>query len=348
MPAFNSSTFADFLVGTRNSYLADGKVINLTGYQSHMFDDFLKGKADGEVIQGGKEITVNLQVSSGPVGGHVHPGAEVNRTHVNGLTTATTGWRFWFGSWGYTGQEIELNKQEQVVNLATHKRAMFRQSMHETFESYLWATPNAAAMEGVGALSPYSIPCFITDDGALPSGFSTLMNYNWALGGNQVETYTAADLDTLLKRFETMQRKLDWSASGASAAWTDQTKWNKFTIATNGAGSDQIAELIRDYQGGNIMVQTGAGDLGAVSAARMWNGIPIKYIPYTDGLSWANPKYYWINTQYMHPVFHSTVYQREKDPKEVQNQPNTYYVDNDTWWNFVGTARHRHGIVLAG
>jgi hypothetical protein len=344
MPAFNSSTFADFLIGTRETYLADGKVVNLTGYRSHMFDDFLKGKADSEVIQGGEKIMVNLQTTSGPVGGHVHPGEEVNRTHVNGLTTAETGWRFWFGSWGYTAQEIELNKAERVIDLAAHKRRMFRQSMHETFESYLWATPDKDAMDSVGAQQPYSIPCFITDNGALPWATS-LMGYAWTNVGNQTGTYTAADLDTVLPAFETMQRVLDWTGSGASAEWVDKTKWNKFTIATNGTGSDNWAKIIRNNQGGNIMVQQNAGDLSVATASRMFNGIPIKYIPYTDGLGWSNPKYYWINTQFMHPVFHSTVYQREKDPKESERQPNTFYVDNDTWWNFVATARHRHGVI---
>lgn len=349
MPAYNSTTaFNDYLIGSREHYLNGGKVTNLTGYQRYLLDQFTKGKADSEVIQSGDEIRVNLNVSNPNNGGSILPGERVTRRNHNGLAQLTTGWRFDFDSYLYTEQEIELNKgAAQIVNLANQKRTSFRQGLHERLEAKLWATPSTTTMEGVGAREPYSIPCFITDDGNLPSGFSTLMNYAWTNLGNKVGTYTDIDNDSLIPQFDTMFRLLDWEATGAAAEWTDGTVWQKFLILTNGAGRDKFSKIIRNNQGGNVLVTNGkAGDVGVLGQAAMYNGVRVQWVPYTDGLSWTYPKYYCITTQFMHPVYHTTWYMKEKDPKEHPDFPLTWYVDCHSWWNFVCTARHRHGIIV--
>lgn len=350
MPAYNSTAaFNDYLLGTQDHFLGDGKVINLTGYQKYLRDQFSKGKADSEIIQSGKSIKVNLNVSNPDNGGSISPGDTVTRRHHNGLAQLETGWRFDFDSYMYTEQEIELNKgAAEIVNLAKQKRTQFNQGMHERMERLLWATPNTATMEGVGAREPYSIPAFITDDGNLPSGFSTLMNYTWPLGGNKVVTYTDADNDTFIDAFDDMFLQLDWEASGAAAQWTDGTTWQKFIIPTNKAGRTRFSKVVRNNQGGNVLVTNGnATDLGVLGQAAMYNGVKIQWVPFLDSLSWTTPKYYAINTQYMHPVYHSEKYMQEKAPKEFENNPATWYVDVHTWHNFVCTARHRHGIIKA-
>jgi hypothetical protein len=349
MPLMTATNFADFFISTRKKYLDGGKVTNLTGLQSYLYDNLTKGKADSEVLQGGSSIAVNLNVSNGPAGGFINPGDSVNRQTFNGLATAECGWAFWFGAMTWTTQEIELNKEEQLVNLPDQKRTQFRQAMHESFEQYLWTTPSYAAMEAASTTRiPYSIPAFVTDDGGLPSGFSTLMGRTWTNQGNQVETYTAGDGDGLLTAFDKMFRKLNFTAEGASAQWMDGTSWQKFLMPTNAAGRDLVNDLIRNRQGGNVMVSNQGGDLGALVSKATYAGVPFIWVPQLDTLSWANPKFYCLNTQFLHPVYHTSVYMREKDPKESEAQPDTWYADTTTWLNIVCKARHRQGIVLAG
>lgn len=59
----------------------------------------------------------------------------------------------------------------------------------------------------------------------------------------------------------------------------------------------------------------------------------------------AGPRYYWINGQYMTPVFHTSRYMAKKDPMVHPNQPFTTVVPVDCWWNLFARSRQRHGII---
>jgi hypothetical protein len=60
------------------------------------------------------------------------------------------------------------------------------------------------------------------------------------------------------------------------------------------------------------------------------------------------PRYYWLNGQYLCPVFHSSRYMEKKAPMVHPNQPYTTVVPVDTWWNIVCRSRQRQGIVGPG
>jgi len=59
----------------------------------------------------------------------------------------------------------------------------------------------------------------------------------------------------------------------------------------------------------------------------------------------AGPRYFWINANYIHPVFHTTRYFYRHPVMTHPNQPFTHVQPVDCWTNLVCTSRQRSGIV---
>lgn len=56
-------------------------------------------------------------------------------------------------------------------------------------------------------------------------------------------------------------------------------------------------------------------------------------------------RYWFVNGQYLTPVFHSTRYMKKHDVMRHPNQPFTWVQPVDCWWNLFCNSRQRHGIV---
>lgn len=57
------------------------------------------------------------------------------------------------------------------------------------------------------------------------------------------------------------------------------------------------------------------------------------------------PRFWFINGQYLTPIFHSTRYMKKHDVMRHPNQPFTWVQPVDCWWNLFCNSRQRHGIV---
>jgi hypothetical protein len=57
------------------------------------------------------------------------------------------------------------------------------------------------------------------------------------------------------------------------------------------------------------------------------------------------PRYYFVNGNYLTPIFHSTRYFQTHDVMTHPNQPFTKVMPVDCWWNLFCNSRQRHGIV---
>ena len=56
-------------------------------------------------------------------------------------------------------------------------------------------------------------------------------------------------------------------------------------------------------------------------------------------------RYWFVNGQYLTPIFHSTRYMKKHDVMRHPNQPFTWVQPVDCWWNLFCNSRQRHGIV---
>ena len=62
--------------------------------------------------------------------------------------------------------------------------------------------------------------------------------------------------------------------------------------------------------------------------------------------AFQGPRYYFINGNYMKPVFHSSRYMYTHPSMRHPNQPFTTIVPVDSWMNFICRSRQRQGIVF--
>lgn len=59
----------------------------------------------------------------------------------------------------------------------------------------------------------------------------------------------------------------------------------------------------------------------------------------------AGARYYWVNGNYLTPIYHSRRYFSKHDVMKHPNQPFTYVQVVDCWWNLFCNSRQRMGIV---
>jgi hypothetical protein len=56
-------------------------------------------------------------------------------------------------------------------------------------------------------------------------------------------------------------------------------------------------------------------------------------------------RYYWVNGNYLTPIYHSRRFFTKHEVMKHPNQPFTYVQVVDCWWNLFCNSRQRHGIV---
>ena len=61
--------------------------------------------------------------------------------------------------------------------------------------------------------------------------------------------------------------------------------------------------------------------------------------------AYTQPRYYWINANYLLPVFHSKRYMERHPVMTHPNQPFTHVQPVDCWTNLICRSRQRQGIV---
>ena len=116
------------------------------------------------------------------------------------------------------------------------------------------------------------------------------------------------------------------------------------------ASQDRFTGIANYQDPAYLTPQYGGIDLQYVAAldtAALYGTAGTTYYAEDDTASaaTAGPRYYWINGQYMCPVFHTSRYMVSKAPMVHPNQPFTTVVVTDCWWNLVARSRQRHGIV---
>ena len=61
--------------------------------------------------------------------------------------------------------------------------------------------------------------------------------------------------------------------------------------------------------------------------------------------STAGYRYWWLNGNYITPVFHRNRYMKKHRPMNHINQPWTWVAPVDCWWNLFLNSRQRQGII---
>lgn len=254
-------------------------------------------------------------------------------------------------------------------------------SMINGWEDLLWRLPKASEMEASGGLYPYSIPALINEksNGLFDfssDAFTTVHGIDPAvktLWKPQQQTFTGgtswsdptATTTNILAAFDKMFYAVKFEAPPTKQEYFENPKLNSQFIACSRRGLNAYQRLLRasqdrftgiaNYQDPSYLTpQYGGIDLQYVAAldtAALYRSSAgsTYYTESDESAGGANlvsgPRYYWINGQYLAPVFHTSRYMVTKPPMVHPNQPFTTVAVTDCWWNLVARSRQRHGIV---
>jgi len=381
MPGTALSNFTDFVKFTGPAYFTSSdKFLNEAAKTTYSLPMFLKGKGMDKVIQSGENIKDDVMFDEARTFQNYQPNAEFTWTQPQVATEQSIEWRFSIDHMSWTDHEITLNMNSgfsreyamvQYKKLRKKLEQRMWTSITNGMEEKLWAgSPTHADMEAANGSEQYSLLALITED---------VTNYHCASGSwvtiegidpatetkwrNQVSTYdyddpddTDGDRDGLIDKFDEMLTNVGFEAPAFHREhFEDSSSSNtKYIFCSNGglnlykamlrASNDTLVRKTdASYSGvtfDSIPLKRVA-QLGTVS--HVWNtnttaGTETGYA--TDGY-----RYFWIDTNYITPIYHSERYFFKKDPFFLEKQPYTWVCPVDIWWNVFCHSRQRLGIV---
>jgi len=376
------ANFNDFMKVTGPRYLTSAEeVINEAVKNTYILGRFLKGKGMDVSIQGGKTINDSVMFDEASTYDHYKPNATFSWSNPQTITDLEINWRFSVDHMSWTDQEVELNVSEGLSRDAqkvAYKRLKRIKEMRlwtsflNGMEADLWkqASGNASEMETNTGSLPYSIPAFISEhDGTTGTTYvpwtsdTTIMGVNPANESkwrNQVSRYdyddpddSDGDQDGLLDKFDEMFLKVKFTPPATKQEYFEKDSLNRQFICCSRGGLNLYKRMLRDANDTLVSKQDPAYNMP------QYSGIDLVYVSTLDsaGINGTTPsasesggtpdgyRYWWLNGNYMTPVYHARRYMEKHDPMRHPNQPFTTVQPVDCWWNLFCNSRQRQGIV---
>lgn len=353
MPSITA--FNNFVLSTGNKLrTGPDEIINDAVKNTYLISRMLKGAGNADVVQSGVKIIDRVMLSDSGTAVFYNPNDDLNIQNIDTLSSVEVNWRYLANHFSYTEQEVNLNSgdaQTYYKNLLKGKRQGMVTNTFNFMEDNLWATASNSDMESSSGTKPYSLLSFITEDGLAPSGFTTVetlnptSNVNWR---SQVETYDIADLtnpDTgVVNAFDNLFMKCRFK-SPRPGEYFENDEFSQMAICTNRDGRAMYMRLTRDAQ--DRLVNN---DLGGQQGMVGYNGLPVEYFSALDTTyaTAGSPRFIFLNLKYLHPVWHSTEYMKEKEPLRHPRQPFSWVVWGSTYYNLFCASRRRQGIICPG
>lgn len=251
-------------------------------------------------------------------------------------------------------------------------------SMINGLEEKLWATAGASTtsteasqMEAATGSEQYSILSFITEDTTnyhcVNGGWSTIEGIDPATESgwrNQVSEYdyddpddSDGDRDGLIDKFDEMLTNVGFVPPDFHREHFEPSNENHNTqvIFCSNGGLNLYKRLLRDSNDMLVRKQDAAYPNPTFDGIEMYRVAQLASVSHAwdttttagteTGYSVDGYRYFWIDTKYITPVFHSERYFFKKDPFFLEKQPYTWIAPVDCWWNLFCHSRKRLGIV---
>jgi hypothetical protein len=376
------SNFNDFMNLTGPRYLTSAEqVVNEAVENTYLLSRMLKGKGMDSVIQGGSTIRETLMLDENNTYEHYQPNDTFTWKNPEVATNLEIDWRFSIDHLAWTDQEVELqvgdglSRDAQKVVYKRLKRLKEQRlwtSMMNGMEGDLWRLPADSGsndMESASGKVPYSIPAFIHENNSGAAhwnfGSDTLQGLDISDAGekyrNQISTYdyddpddSDGDNDGLLDAFDEMFLKVQFIPPATKQEYFENPNLTRQFIACSRSGINLYKRMLRDANDTLVNRQDPAYN------NPQYSGIDLMYISSLDtaaiytnsgtastesGAAIDGARYYWVNANYLTPVYHSRRYFFKHDVMNHPNQPFTNVQPVDCWWNMFCSSRRRQGIV---
>ena len=197
-------------------------------------------------------------------------------------------------------------------------------------------------------------------------------SYTGVYNSRDNTTYTAS-IGGLITAFDDMFLKLDFQPPSTRQEYFEKATLNRQMILCSRLGINNYKQALRASNDTLVSYQDAA--YGAPS----YSGIELMYCSNLDtaalypkyntarrvtattnigasvttaGVSESDstgvdvgPRYWWVNGNYLTPVYHASRYFAKHEVMRHPNQPFTYVQVVDCWWNLFCNSRQRQGIV---
>jgi len=232
-------------------------------------------------------------------------------------------------------------------------------------------------MESADGTEPNSIPFHVNEDTdglfnpRTSAAFTTKQGLNptdAALAGRyepQTATYSATGVavtdNNIVVAFDDIAEKLTFEQPPTMQQYWEDPRYNKQMIVTTRRGRAIYKNLLRQYQDHFV-----AGPQDPAYPDPMYFGIPIQRASTLEGLALyrnnagtglldeftdaggtagRGPRFYFLNAEYLYPVFHARRYFYKYEVTKHHNVPDTWVLPIAIWFNLIATSYQRQGIV---
>ncbi len=285
---------------------------------------------------------------------------------------------------GQTSSLVGGQLKTKYKDMAYSKQQRLWTSKTQGLEDIIWFPPNGsatfAAMES-GGKKMYSIPAFVHENqgtgGKFDSNWTTLEGItqadhptNW---DNARSTYDATDPidadgddDGLFNAFDDIALKTNFRPPGIKDNYfEDEAEVGVQTlIACSRLGSNLIRSMNRKSNDSLIQPQDGSYpfprwngaaifDVAALDGAKLYDAVTTgNFVAENvttggDTVKTGKPgaRFYFLNTEYLHMIFHSAKYFQMLPVVTPTNKVGVHVIPVETWGNFGCSSRRHQGLV---
>lgn len=182
----------------------------------------------------------------------------------------------------------------------------------------------------------------------------------------------SVDIGGLISAFDDMFLKCDFQPPSTRQEYFEKPTLNRQMILCSRAGLNKYKQALRDSNDTLVSYQDAAYNAPAYSgielmycsnldSAAIFPSGSTQRIAYNTDIAQAStttgasefgasvidpgPRYWWVNGNYLTPIYHARRYFEKHDVLRHPNQPFTYVQVVDCWWNLFCNSRQRHGII---
>ena len=377
------SAFLDFAEGTTSTYVNGpmGLVME-AAKNTYWFGRLIQGqRSKKKMISGGANIRQSIIFQDSGTLETYLPGANHEWRNPQRLKKMQVEWRYTMAHMAWVEQEILNNEIVQYgddearfcefVNIRNEKEAICWAAIWNGLENLLWQVPFPADMEAADGTEPFSIPAFINEDTTglfnprTSAAFTTIETIDPAAASvagkfqPQVVRYTsdaANNPGNIISKMDEMSESLTFEQPPTMSQYWEDPRYNKQMIVTTRQGRTIYKQLLR--QGQDHFV---AGPQDPAYPDPQYYGIPVQRASTLEGLALYNsgastlasegaaadrgPRFYFLNAEYLYPVFHARRYFYKYDVTKHHNVPDTWVLPIAVWYNPICTSRQRQGIL---
>ncbi len=377
------SNFLDFVEGTTSTYINGPMGLVMEAVKNtYWFGRLIQGqRSKKKMISGGANIRHSMVFQdSGSLETYL-PGASHTWNNPQRLKRVQVEWRYAMAHMSWVEQEIINNEIVaygddearfcEFVNIRNEKETICWASIWNGLENLLWQVPFPADMESADGTEPNSIPMHVNEftdglfDPQTSAAFTTkqgLSPTDASLAGRyepQLATYAVATLGpgdaNIIAAFDNMAEQLTFEQPPTMQQYWEDPRYNKQMIVTTRRGRAIYKQLLRAHQDHFV-----AGPQDPAYPDPMYFGIPIQRASTLEGLALYDagatlgdefaatnkgPRFYFVNAEYLYPVFHARRYFYKYEVTKHHNVPDTWVLPIAIWFNTICTSYQRQGIV---